>query len=863
MLAQETILIVDDSEFHRKCLREILSEEYCVIEAENGEEALHYLERHSSTITAVILDLVMPKIDGFEFLKLFFQQKAYEGIPVVVSTGDSGEVQEAEALRLGAWDFISKPYHAEILKFRLKNAIHRSQLPAFQQLQALAEYDTLTGLHNKATFFAKAREMLDVYMDKKFLFVRFDIDRFQLVNSFFGQEEGDRLLCYLAREFRRILERYQHCVFGRMEADVFACCIEYHSRDHVRKALERIQAFVRLYNLSFDIVPTFGLYYLDDLTLPIRLMLDRATMASKTCKGNYIDIVGEYLPEMSLRITEEQEIVNEMAEALAKEQFVIFIQPKYSLANNCLSGGEALVRWMHPIKGMISPGIFIPVFEKNGFISKLDYYVWERVCRLLRTWLDDGLQPKPISVNVSRVNLYNPQIVENICALIDKYKIPAKFLELELTESAYTDNPLVMCQVVSRLRERGFSVSMDDFGTGYSSLSILKDIEVDVLKIDLHFLADSTNPGRGENIIASIIRMAKWLNIPTVAEGVEKPEQVEFLKSINCDYGQGFIFARPMPILDYEVISRESAAPELPQAPLFDWDSLWEASSLVNTIFSDATQATCLYEIDGEYVEILRANEAFQLMIQTDASAAFLTGRQSNTQEAVQLRKAIQSCIELKSAVERRCHRAGAGGREPGRRLRLQYLNRIGSKHVVLGSVLLDAVGRRDETQEDSIQASECVILICPAQKEANRLKRVLASRFHLLHVDSVRECLRILLEDKYDLVLILLGESLEKAATDELLQQLDRYYNERRIQNVQTVQLVSQYEAAEQDLLLNRGMSELIRVPCPAELLCRRIRTMLDACAYRCKIERNDINGAGLSRVVAQDGIDKAEEIL
>lgn len=241
-----------------------------------------------------------------------------------------------------------------------------------------------------------------------------------------------------------------------------------------------------------------------------------------------------------------------MKSALENHEFVVFYQPKYGLSDNQIAGAEALVRWKHPERGMISPGEFIPVFERNGFITKLDYYVWEQTCIQLRKWMDEGKNPLPISVNLSRVSLYNKDIVNVICNLVDSYRIPRRLFQVELTESAYNTNPKAVQDMMQRLREEGFYILMDDFGSGYSSLNVLKDIVVDVLKMDMKFFAGDDREGRGENIMAAVIRMAKWLNMPVVAEGVERIEQVEFLRSIGCEYVQGYYFAKPMPVEEYE-----------------------------------------------------------------------------------------------------------------------------------------------------------------------------------------------------------------------------------------------------------------------------------------------------------------------
>lgn len=335
------------------------------------------------------------------------------------------------------------------------------------------------------------------------------------------------------------------------------------------------------YQLAFDVVPAIGIYVIRERDLSVDAMYDRANLAAKQCKGNYIENYAFYVDEMREDIVREQQIVNHMRHALDEEEFVLYLQPKYSLQDNRICGAEVLVRWAKPEGGMISPGEFIPIFERNGFITKLDYYVWEKTCKLLAGWIAEGKKPSPVSVNISRVSLYNPRLVEAICGLTDRYHIPRELLELELTESAYTTNPKAIKETMERLQKEGFSILMDDFGSGYSSLNVLKDIAVDVLKIDMKFLSDTDQEGRSQNILASVVRMAKWLNLPVIAEGVERREQVDFLHSVGCEYVQGFYFARPMPVSDYEklVSEKKDELQEKYQKDEIGRDMLWNATS--------------------------------------------------------------------------------------------------------------------------------------------------------------------------------------------------------------------------------------------------------------------------------------------
>lgn len=690
MALKDAILIVDDVATNRKLLARILSEEYDVLTAENGREALSVLEQHVHRIKGIMLDLMMPVMDGYEFLNIVAVTEEYKNIPVIVTTGNSDVENEAKALEYGAWDFVSKPYHADIIKFRVKNAIERSQLAAFHQLKYLAEYDALTGIYNKTKFFDVTQQMLRRSDKENFVFIRFDINHFSLINSFYGMEEGDRLLKRIGSRLRVYSKKAKLMTYGRIEADIFVFCTPYCGEDSIHWMINRTQKEIKKFRLDFDIVPTFGIYKIEDRTVPINKMYDYANLAAKQVKGNYFKNYAMYTEEMSKAIESEQEIVNQMSAALAKEQFVIYLQPKYSLETQAPAGAEALVRWNHPEKGMISPAVFIPVFERNGFISKLDYYVWEKICALIKKWLDEGTTPYPISVNVSRVNLYNAKLVDSLCELTDRYAVPRHLLQLELTESVYTDNPQVMMDIMQRLHNEGFVVLMDDFGSGYSSLNMLKDIEVDVIKIDMRFFDEAKAPGRAKNIIASIVRMTKWLNIPTVAEGVEKAEQVEFLHGIGCEYVQGYYFARPMPVEECEKLLKNSEATlSLKEEQTFNLDSIWAAAPQVAALFSSITQAVGIYEFSHNDIDLLRVNQAFYRLFgyqdRVPISGKPILAVDEKFRQVVI--DAFNTVVESKGETQYDYLRLCVDGRKKWVRCALKYLSKVGSKHILVGSL--------------------------------------------------------------------------------------------------------------------------------------------------------------------------------
>lgn len=549
---ENVVLVVDDEKINRKLLTKMLESDYQIETAKEGEEALTKMQDAPQKYAAVILDLIMPGMDGFTFLENYGKDDKLQYIPVIVSTGDEDQENETRSLELGAWDFIRKPYNKKVIHFRLRNAIERSQTQIMRRLQYVEEFDSLTGLYRRDHFLKVTREMLDRYPDESYAMIRLDIAKFNLINSFYGIERGDHFLREVADLIRKYFSEKEHVTYGRMRADVFAVCMSYENESELSDLSQQFRDDIREIIPEFDMIPVFGFYLVKDLHMEVNDMYDNAKLATKICKGNYMQNYAFYRDEMSRDIIHEQKIVNMTRPALEQEKFVLYLQPKYDIQVGKFAGAEVLVRWKETEDGLISPGEFIPIFERNGFIMKLDYYVWEHSCKLLRSWLDKGYKPMPISVNVSRVSVYNPKLVEMITELVDSYDIPPELFQLELTESAYTSNPYMIREAMKNLQEKGFTILMDDFGSGYSSLNVLKDIAVDVLKIDMKFMSDTEIPGRGENILASVVNMAKVLDMPVIAEGVEKESQVRFLKNIGCEYVQGFYYAKPMPSDEYE-----------------------------------------------------------------------------------------------------------------------------------------------------------------------------------------------------------------------------------------------------------------------------------------------------------------------
>ena len=540
---RNSILVVDDSKLNRQTFADILKSKYKVIEAENGADALNRLEEGREEIILIILDIVMPIMDGFAFMREIKKDERAKNIPIIVTTLETDLETEKKCLEYGVWDFIPKTFHPEIIRFRVLNTIKRSKAHSL-------EHDTLTGLHNMQKFFQNTKDMLELHPDIKFTILRVDIERFKMINNYYGDKEGDRLIIYLARVVENFAEHIENCTFGRINADIFAVCLPTDA-PQIKEFGAQIKKKLKEYHADYYLQAAIGIYDIEDNSMDMRRIVDRATIAAKQCKGQYMIHEAKYTPEIGAKLIREQNIINEMDHALETEEFVVYFQPKYELVDYRPYGAEALVRWQKPDGTMISPGEFIPIFEANGFITKLDYYIWEKVCQFIQKRLKQYKNIKPISVNVSRVNLYNSRFVEPLINLVEKYKIPPKYLNLELTESAFSDDAQLMQNTVDELRRAGFTIMMDDFGSGYSSLNVLKDINLDVLKIDMRFLSKGPSESRGEKILEAVIKMAKSLDMPVIAEGVEEEKQVKMLKRLGCDYIQGYYFAKPMPENQY------------------------------------------------------------------------------------------------------------------------------------------------------------------------------------------------------------------------------------------------------------------------------------------------------------------------
>lgn len=424
---------------------------------------------------------------------------------------------------------------------------------AEQDLRLRAERDPLTGAYNTQTFFEKVEVLLHAHPSAPYTIMRFDVAGFKAINEAFGLEEGNRLLRTIARQVRQRLDTEDE-IFARLNADAFAVCIT----GDTGRILHFIHSLSRRFEHYSDIFRVklfFGLCQVKNRHTPAHVLCDWAYLTQKTIKGSDLANYAFYDDALRQRLHNENYIIDQMYSALEQKQFKLYLQPKVEISSGRIVGAEALVRWQHPQDGLILPGRFVPLFERNGFIVRMDEYVWDLTCQNLRMWIDKGYKPMPVSVNVSRLHFNGSTLTEKLVKLTDKYRLPRHLLELELTESAFFDNEKALVQTMSELQDEGFIFSMDDFGTGYSSLSSLRDLPFNIVKLDRTFVNDGTDNTRGQVVVRNTIALAKSLDMEIVAEGVETLGHARFLMSCGCNCTQGFYYSQPLDEAAFEVLS--------------------------------------------------------------------------------------------------------------------------------------------------------------------------------------------------------------------------------------------------------------------------------------------------------------------
>ncbi|MCR5102340.1 MAG: EAL domain-containing protein [Butyrivibrio sp.] len=422
------------------------------------------------------------------------------------------------------------------------------QLAHLEKERFLAEHDRLTGVYNKEKLYSEIDFLLDQNPDKQYYIVSCDIKDFKLINDIYGSEAGDKLLCKITENIK--IRAHEDTRYGRIGNDKFGMIInkKYYDSDLLENGPKKIIHLDE--DFLYPLVIHVGVYDIDNGRLPVSIMFDRTFLAIATIKNNFDTRVAYYDNAMRNKRIWEQKITGEIQESLDNEYFVPYLQPQITSGGE-LEGAEALVRWNHPTEGFLAPYKFIPTFEANGSIVKLDIYMWEQTCKILKAWKNKGYN-KCISVNISPKDFYYIDVYKEITSLVKKYDIPPQMLRLEITETVFIKDADNKSNLLTKLRSEGFLIEMDDFGSGYSSLNMLKDLPIDVLKIDMKFLSKSNDKEKSDKIVAGVVRLAKDIGMTVVCEGVETEEDAEFLRKCGCDLLQGYFYDKPIPVDEFE-----------------------------------------------------------------------------------------------------------------------------------------------------------------------------------------------------------------------------------------------------------------------------------------------------------------------
>ena len=547
------ILVVEDERINQELLRLILEETYDLVMAGTGAEALAEVREHYDILSLILLDLNLPDMHGLDVLRQLKADGRYSRLPVIVMTAD--KEAEVESLSLGAIDFIPKPYpQPKVVHARVLRTIELSE---DRDIIRWTERDQLTGLYNREYFYRYAGQFDVYHKELPTDAIVIDINHFHVINDRYGKAYGDELLKRVGERIRDMVQD-EGGIVCRREADTFLVYCPH--RGDYAEILEAASVTLENGGKSETRVRLrMGAYSNVDKTIDIERRFDRAKLAADTVKNSIAKTIGIYDDSMRESEVFAEQLIDDFRTAIQERQFLVYYQPKFNIQceTPALSSAEALVRWKHPKLGMVSPGVFIPLFEQNGLIQELDRYVWQEAASQVRDWKQRLGVSVPVSINVSRIDMYDTELVEKMVELVRQNGLEFSELLLEITESAYTGDSAQIIETVTRLREQGFKIEMDDFGTGYSSLNMISSLPVDALKLDMQFIRNAFRDRKDTRLLEAVIQLAESLEVPTIAEGVETAEQLLALKSMGCDVVQGYYFSRPLPADEFEHFAAE------------------------------------------------------------------------------------------------------------------------------------------------------------------------------------------------------------------------------------------------------------------------------------------------------------------
>ena len=704
------ILVADDEIINRMLLGEILSDEFEVIYAEDGTKALEEVRQNKDRLSLILLDIMMPELSGMEVLRVIKSDPRLSHIPVMVVTSD--QESEIESLSLGASDFISKPFPpVGVILARVRRTIELSE---DRQIIQVTERDALTGLYHREFFFSYADQFDLFHADMEMDAVVVDIQHFHMINERFGREYGDEVLRRIGERLLEMIRPYGGIVC-RKEADTFLIYCPH--RDSYEDILEsaRIGLTGEEAESNTRVRLRMGIYSRVDKTIDMERRFDRAKLAADKIRGTFVRTIAYYdngLHDMELYA---EQLIDDFKEAISSCQFKVYYQPKFDIRGDVpvLCSAEALVRWIHPKLGMISPGTFIPLFEKNGMILELDHYVWREAARQVREWRERFGISLPVSVNVSRVDMYEADLIGDFEQILKEFELVPEEYVLEITESAYTEDSETLVEMVQKLRDKGFKIEMDDFGTGYSSLGMLSNLPIDALKLDMIFVRNAFNERQDVRMLELVMGIAEHLAVPVIAEGVETKEQMLTLKALGCDIAQGYYFSKPVPAQEFErfvversMISKGSAFYKYSEKKSFDAESTITYVRIAQALAADYFSIYYVNTLTDRFLEFSAQEEYEKLGIEKGGDEFFSRSRRNimrviheEDQEMflkVFTKENVMSSLE-ENGVFSMTYRLMINGTPNYVHMKAMRMEDKTDHHIVIGVSSIDAQMRRDQ----------------------------------------------------------------------------------------------------------------------------------------------------------------------
>ena len=543
---KKTILVVDDEEINREILTMMLENEFDIIEASDGKEALDILLNRDEIIDLVLLDVFMP-YDGREVLKERQNNPKLKSIPFIVCTSDKNI--EAECFKLGVNDFVKKPYeNPEIIIARINRMI---EVYEDRSILKEIEKEKLTNFYNTKFFIRYSKEFDEALPSMAKDMVTITINRFTLVNELYGREFGDEVLLTITKFLNEYIAE-NNALVGKYSGSTFVMYCEH--CDNYNKFADKLDYLLHHLPNGIGVSVRIGVYPNVNPTEDKETVIGRTKSAADRLLKDHSKSIAIYDEKLQALNLHMEELVNAFPQALADEEFQLYFQPKYNVQGEkpVFASAEVLVRWISPKFGFVSPGDFIHLFEEHALIGQLDAYILKKAAELMANWQKRYGIYIPLSINLSRVDIYKPNLIEDIIEYVDSNNIPREYYYLEVTESAFVEDASEVIPFIGKIRDNGFKIEIDDFGSGYSSFGALADLPFDILKIDMQFIRAMDKNPKVRDIIKMIIQLAKTMNSLTVAEGVETAEQCQFLKENGCDVIQGYYFSRPLKQFEFE-----------------------------------------------------------------------------------------------------------------------------------------------------------------------------------------------------------------------------------------------------------------------------------------------------------------------